>query len=250
MIQLSKVSFDHQRTTIFRELDLEFGRAERWAIIGPSGCGKTTLLSLICGLAKPKTGTVMVEGTLLIKPRRTTGLILQDYGLLPWATLRQNILLGLQVQQFYSGNPFASPIQVQTPNYPLWVQKLGLENLQEKYPHQLSGGQKQRVAIARALVSQPNLLLLDEPFSALDGPTREALLQEIRTYTAENGTTLLLVTHSISEAIDLCEKAIIFQDAANNRFQFIDLRAGNSREQKIAQIRQWMSEDLLKDVAA
>ena len=243
MIELSGVSFDHLRTPIFRDLNLKIGRGEKWAIIGPSGCGKTTLLSLVCGLNRPKAGQVMVDGTPLVKPRRSTGLILQDYGLLPWATIEQNILLGLQVQEFYNGHPFAKLDPRSVPAYREWVEKLGLTNLQTKYPNQLSGGQKQRAAIARALVSNPNILLLDEPFSALDSATRESLLEEIRAYTDANQTTMLFVTHSLNEAIDLCDHAMIFQDAPNNKFELLMPQPGQAREERITQVREWLAID-------
>ena len=240
MIQLRNISFDHQRTPIFRGLSLEIGDGEKWAIIGPSGCGKTTLLSIMCGLVKPKSGEVVVNGSLLLKPSRTTGLILQEYGLLPWATVQQNILLGLQVQLFYKGKPFTKAKDLANDAYFDWVNKLGLSDLQSKYPHQLSGGQKQRVAIARALVQRPSILLLDEPFSALDTPTRESLAAEIRQYTKANHASLVFVTHSLPEALDLCDHALVFVDAPANQFSIVHFDKSLTPEQSIQQLRALM----------
>lgn len=240
MIDLQNISFDHHKTPIFKELSLKIGKGETWAIVGPSGCGKTTLLSLVCGLLKPKAGQVMIDGMLLIKPRKQTGLILQDYGLLPWATIRDNILLGKKLQQFGLSTLFESNQRFETPEYDGWITKLGLCDLQEKYPHQLSGGQKQRAAIARTFILNPDLILLDEPFSALDGPTREALIEEIRSYISEQHTTLLMVTHSIDEAFVLCDHFLVILDAPNNSFETIHLESGTDRAETIERVKHLM----------
>lgn len=219
---------------------MKIGKGDSWAIIGPSGCGKTTLLSLVCGLIKPKSGQVMIDGLKLIKPRKHTGLILQDYGLLPWATIRENILLGKKLQQFGWPTLVKPTSRFFSTDYADWITKLGLLHQQDNYPHQLSGGQKQRTAIARAFMQDPDLILLDEPFSALDGPTREDLVTEIRSYIASHNTTLLMVTHSIEEAFALCDHFLIFVDAPANLFEIITIDRTQDNTETLLKVKQMM----------
>lgn len=212
MIQFQKVSFSYKKTPLFHDLSLTIGRGEKWVVVGPSGCGKSTLLNLISALAKPTDGRILINGQLLQKPRYKTGLILQDYGLLPWSTVRENILLGKRLQG-RSRESFTGKFNTNTmPEYQKWVAELRLSDLQYKFPHQLSGGQKQRAAIARTFILNPDLILLDEPFSALDEPTRKDLSAEIETYCAQTGATLVMVSHSIQEAAQLCDHMLVITD--------------------------------------
>lgn len=197
---------------LFLGFSWEVGKGEAWAVIGPSGCGKSTLLYLLAGLVAPQKGEIRIGGLRLRRPRPDTALILQDYGLLPWRTIRENIALGLEIRSFYG------PDGLHAPKRPLsedrkalvdyWLKRLGLEEVADHYPCQVSGGQRQRTAIGRALVLGPDLLLMDEPFSSLDAPTREALEELTLKLQGERGLTVITVTHSIEEAAFLGRKIL------------------------------------------
>jgi len=187
-------------------------KGESWAIIGPSGCGKTTLLYLLSGLIRPQGGEVRIGGVKLERPRPDSALILQDFGLLPWRTVMENIALGLEVRSFYGPDGLHAPKRP-LPEAPdalvdYWLKRLGLEAVADHYPSQISGGQRQRTAIGRALVLGPDLLLMDEPFSSLDAPTRESLEELTLKLQAERGLTVITVTHSIEEAAFLGRKIL------------------------------------------
>ena len=177
MIQLDHLTYSYGHSTpIFQDFSWEAGRGDAWAILGPSGCCKTTLLYLLAGLRPPTTGRIIIDGQPLERPRPHTGLILQDYGLLPWATVQQNAALGLRVRTFYGPDGKHAPKNFRpVENVKPWLDRLGLASQTDKYPSQISGGQRQRTAIARTLALEPDLLLMDEPFSSLDAPTREDL---------------------------------------------------------------------------
>jgi NitT/TauT family transport system ATP-binding protein len=205
MVEASDLCFAYPGgAKVFDGFSWQIDRGETWAVIGPSGCGKTTLLYLLAGLICPSCGELRVGGEGLRRPRPGTGLILQDHGLLPWASLRANAALGLRVRAFYGPDGLHSPHEKQVgdiwPRVDSWLKRLGLEEFASRYPSQVSGGQRQRAAIARTLVLQPDLLLMDEPFSSLDAPTRESLQSLMLDLQAEQGLTSVVVTHSIEEA--------------------------------------------------
>lgn len=216
MIDLHSVTFFYpgrEDRPIFKDFNWKVEKGERWAILGPSGCGKTTLLYLLAGLISPSAGQVEVDGQTILRPRPKTGLILQDYGLLPWATLRKNIELGLEIRRFYGpdgthspreDSGFADPSPVEE-----WLERLGLQDVAAQFPGQVSGGQRQRAAIARTLILRPDLILMDEPFSSLDALTRETLQDLTIEICREKNLTLVLVTHSIEEAAWMGEKILI-----------------------------------------
>lgn len=189
------------KSPIFNHLNLTINKGESWAMIGPSGCGKTTLLYLLAGLRKQTSGRIIIEGTPVIGPRPTTGLILQDYGLLPWANVVDNIKVGMKLRGMKAGE------QSQKIDY--WLSRLDIERVSKHFPSQLSGGQRQRVAIARTLALGPQLLLMDEPFSALDALTREGLQDLIVNLRQVVGVTTVVVTHNIEEAVFLGDKVLV-----------------------------------------
>lgn len=223
MFTLAALTFAYPgHPPLFENFHWQARRGEVWAVLGPSGCGKSTLLLLLAGLLQPQVGEVQIAGERLTRPRPRTGLILQDYGLLPWATARDNVALGLRIRRFYgpdgrhapddtAPDPRAAAAQVEH-----WLERLGLEDVAEQYPGQLSGGQRQRVAIARTFVLHPDLLLMDEPFSALDAPTRESLQTLTLALCAEAGLTVVLVTHNIEEAAFVGQKVLLL-DAPPHR---------------------------------
>lgn len=211
MIQLEKVTFTYpEGQSIFRDFDWEIGEYQSWAVLGQSGCGKTTLLYLLAGLVFPQSGKISIAGHTLSRPRPETGLILQDYGLLPWANVRQNASLGLEVRDFYGPDGKHAPLVLNsTRDVPFWLKRLGIDDVADQYPGQLSGGQRQRAAIARTLVLQPDLLLMDEPFSSLDAVTRQDLQSLTLQLWREQHFTYIVVTHDISEAIFLGESILV-----------------------------------------
>jgi len=224
MIHLDSLSFTYSDTTpIFKDFNWKVEQGEAWAVLGPSGCGKTTLLYLLAGLRIPTSGQLLIDGKSLIRPRPYTGLILQDYGLLPWANVHQNAHLGLKVRRFYGPDGKHTPNNFQPEdNLDLWLERLGLLPFKEKYPSQISGGQRQRTAIARTLVLKPDLLLMDEPFSSLDAPTRENLQKLMLELWTENKLTLIIVTHTIEEAAILGQKILLLNHPPNSTASIIE----------------------------
>ncbi len=217
MIQVDSVTFAYpHHSPIFEDFSLTISRGETWSILGPSGCGKTSLLYLLAGLNQPTSGEICIEGETLKRPRPRSGLILQDYGLLPWSTVRQNVELGLRVRKFYGEDGKHTPVNFQPANtVSYWLERLGIAEVAEKYPSQISGGQRQRTAIARTLVLEPDLLLMDEPFSSLDAITRGDLQNLTLSLCAEQHLTLVIVTHAIEEAVALGRKILLLGEAPN-----------------------------------
>jgi ABC-type nitrate/sulfonate/bicarbonate transport system ATPase subunit len=202
MIHTHALTFGYPHNTpIFQDFDWQVESGQTWTVLGPSGCGKTSLLYLLAGLLQPSSGSIEIDGQALIRPRPRTGLILQDYGLLPWATVRQNAELGLQVRDFYGPDGKHTPQDHKSASDVMpWLERLGIARYADKYPTQISGGQRQRAAIARTLALHPDLLLMDEPLSSLDAVIREDLQNLTLELCAEQGLTLVMVTHAIEEA--------------------------------------------------
>jgi len=208
MISLDKVSFRYKTgADVFQDFNWHVRPMDSWAVIGPSGCGKSTLLYLITGIYQPQHGSIGAAGEPVPRKHRgRTGLILQEYGLLPWATVRRNVELGLRIRQFYGLGNLDDDAQDRVQ---FWLKRLGIDALQDKYPSQISGGQRQRTAIARTLVLQPDILLMDEPFSSLDALTREDLQNVVLQLQSEMSITTVIVTHNIEEAVLLGRQILI-----------------------------------------
>ncbi len=214
MIEVKDLTFAYSvGHPIFDHFSWEVGTGEGWAVIGPSGCGKTTLLYLLAGLRTPTDGTICIVGESLARPRPATGLILQDYGLLPWATVRENAGLGLRLRKFYGPDGRHAPtnevVGLIAERVNLLLDRLGIASIADKYPGQISGGQRQRTAIARTLVLRPDLLLMDEPFASLDAPTREDLQNLAVELQREQQLTTVIVTHNIEDAAFLGERILV-----------------------------------------
>jgi NitT/TauT family transport system ATP-binding protein len=217
MINIRSISFAYSLSPLFKDFSLEIRRGETWAVLGPSGCGKTTLLYLLAGLCFPAQGEIAIDGEVLTRPRPRSGLILQDYGLLPWSTARENVELGLHLRTFYGADGKHTPVDFQPKNdVSYWLGRLGIADIAEKYPSQISGGERQRAAIARTLALEPDLLLMDEPFSSLDAVTREDLQSLTLSLCAEKQLTLIVVTHAIDEAAVLGQKILLLNAAPHH----------------------------------
>jgi NitT/TauT family transport system ATP-binding protein len=232
MIDLRDLSFAYPDSTlVFKGFEWRVEAGEAWAVLGPSGCGKTTLLYLLAGLRRPTGGEVRVCGEPLQRPRPRTGLILQDFGLLPWATVRDNAALGLRVRGFYGPDGKHAPrddvVEHLHERVDPWLERLGLSPVADHYPAQISGGQRQRTAIARTLALNPDLLLMDEPFASLDAPTRESLQDLTLQLRAERDLTTVIVTHAIEEAALLGKKVLLLGGLPNQEARvFINPEAG------------------------
>ncbi len=214
MIELRDVTFAYDTgRAVFEHFNWTVQRGDTWAVIGASGGGKTTLLMMLAGLRQPTGGQVIIDGQEITRPRPRTGLVLQEYGLLPWATVGENTALGLRLRNYYGPDGLHAPVDHAVgpvkDHVSFWLKRLGIDSLQDRYPTQISGGQRQRAAIARTLVLEPDVLLMDEPFAALDAPTREDLLNLTVELQREQNLTLVLVTHNIEDAVFLGQKIMV-----------------------------------------
>jgi len=224
MIEFDQIHFVYpEAEELFSGFTWSITAEESWAVLGPSGCGKTSLLYLTAGLLIPDQGLVTIQKQPVLRPRPETGLILQDYGLLPWATVRGNIELGLKIRRFYGPDGTHAPrVQQKLDDIEIWLDRLGILHLADKYPAQISGGERQRAAIARTLVLDPDLLLMDEPLASLDAPTRASLQDVLLELREMHHLTLITVTHTIEEAAVLGEKILLLGNPPHNEIQVID----------------------------
>lgn len=182
-------------------IDLVIKKGEFLAITGPSGCGKSTFLEIVAGLIKPTSGSIYIDGKPVGGPGHDRGIVFQGYALFPWRTVLGNVAYGLEEKGI--------PEQKREEICREYISLVGLSGFEDHYPYQLSGGMKQRVAIARALAYDPDILLMDEPFAALDAQTREVLQGEVLRIWDETKKTVLFVTHNIEEAIFLADRIAI-----------------------------------------
>jgi NitT/TauT family transport system ATP-binding protein len=186
---------------VMQDMNLSIAKGEFVSIIGPSGCGKSTVLKLISGLAVPSAGTIRVDGMTPKNARETISYIFQDATLLPWRTVRRNVALSLELEGAGSDRREKRTAGL--------LELVGLQHVADSYPRELSGGMKMRVSIARALATNPRLLLMDEPFAALDEMSRDRLNEELLRIRAEQKWTAVFVTHSVAEAVFLSTRIII-----------------------------------------
>ena len=181
--------------------DIDVQEGEFLSIVGPSGCGKSTFLNVVLGLIKPDSGDLRMRGRPILGPGTDRAMVFQEFGLLPWRTVLNNIELGLELK----GVPAGQRRDVSQ----RFVQMVGLSGFEGHYPHELSGGMKQRVGLARALATDPDVLLMDEPFAALDAQTRDVMQVELLRIWHEAKKTVLFVTHQIEEAIYLSDRVMV-----------------------------------------
>lgn len=203
--------------TALTGVDLQIRRGEFVAIVGPSGCGKTTFINVVAGLVKPWAGTMIVNGRPVDGPGPDRAMVFQDYALMPWRTVRDNVAFGLEFQKHgLSKDELADRVA-------RYIELVGLTGFEASFPHELSGGMKQRVGIARALVCEPEILLADEPFGAVDAMTREGMQGELERIIAETGQTVVLITHSIDEAITLADRVVVISHRPGRIREIVDV---------------------------
>jgi len=203
------------------DVNLSIADGEFVAIVGPSGCGKTTLLKILAGLESHTGGTATIAGAPIAKPRGDVGMVFQKPVLLPWRTIGQNVLLPLELHRKVGRAEKAAAQNL--------LDMVGLGDFVSKYPKELSGGMQQRAAICRALVHDPAVLLMDEPFGALDAMTRDALNVEVNRIWRETAKTAVLITHSIPEAVFLAQRVIVMSPRPGRIVDVIDVPFGPTR---------------------
>ncbi len=193
--------FEGGRVHAVDGVDLATEEGEYLVLLGPSGCGKTTLLRMVAGLETPSSGSVRVGGRLVDGPGPDRAVVFQQFALFPWKTVRENIAFGLKCKGVAKAERDAVALR--------YLELMGMSGTEDSYPHQLSGGMQQRVAIARALAERPRLLLMDEPFGALDEMTRERMQNELDRIAGETDAAVVFVTHSIPEAVFLSDRVVV-----------------------------------------
>jgi NitT/TauT family transport system ATP-binding protein len=204
MIEAIELNFAYNEIEVIKDISFEIKQGQSLAVIGPSGCGKSTLLYLLAGLEKADRGEIKIRGERLTDIRENTGVILQDYGLFPWKTVYDNLALGLKIRD-YKKHKIEDLVNST-------LSRLGIEAFATSYPAELSGGQKQRVAVGRSLVLKPDLMLMDEPFSALDALTREEMQNLVLKIHNRDEVTFIIVTHDIAEAVFLGRKIAVMRE--------------------------------------
>ena len=201
---LGKTYSSHQgEVTALKGIDFKTHRREFVCVIGPSGCGKSTLIRILAGLEPYTSGQVLLDGEPVEGPCRDRGMVFQGYTLFPWLTVKKNVMFGLEMNNAGRNEAEAQARQ--------WLELVGLSKFADAYPHQLSGGMKQRVAIARALANQPRILLMDEPFGALDAQTRAKMQQHLLEIWKNIDITILFITHDLDEAIFLADRILVLK---------------------------------------
>jgi NitT/TauT family transport system ATP-binding protein len=202
MVSLSNLSKRYgTNPPVLEQIDLAIDKGEFVSLIGPSGCGKSTMLKLISGLTSPSSGSILIDGMTPVNARQTVSYIFQDATLLPWRTVTRNVGLGLELE--HVGR------EIRKEKVQSLLELVGLTHVARAYPRQLSGGMKMRVSVARALATTPRLLLMDEPFGALDEMTRDRLNEELLRLRAEQNWTAVFVTHSVAEAVFLSTRIVV-----------------------------------------
>lgn len=233
---------------VFKGIDLEFREREIVTIVGPSGCGKTTLLRCIDGLLPVSEGEIRIEDQLMTQPREGVAMVFQHFGLFPWKTVRHNVGYGLKL----AGAP-KSEIEEKVPYF---TKLVGLEGFEDAYPYQLSGGMQQRCGLARALTMEPSVLLMDEPFAAVDAQTREILQFELLRIWDLRPMTMIFVTHSIEEAVLMGDRVVVLKGRPSNVFEIIDVDLPGPRDRatlshpRFAEIREHVWSTLMDEVRA
>lgn len=192
---------NREPVTALSDFSLEVGKGEFVSIVGPSGCGKSSFLNILLGLIKPDSGEIQLNGARITGPGQERAMVFQEFGLLPWRTVTANVELGLELKGIAPAQRAERATEL--------IKLVGLKDFASHYPHELSGGMKQRVGLARALATEPEVLLMDEPFAALDAQTRDLMQMELLQIWEHTKKTVLFVTHSIEEAAYLSDRVIV-----------------------------------------
>ncbi|MDQ1120017.1 MULTISPECIES: ABC transporter ATP-binding protein [Pseudoxanthomonas] len=209
MVAIDKVTMSFGDFTAVREVDLQVGNGEFVAIVGPTGCGKSTVLNAVAGLLTPASGGITIDGVPVKGVQKSVGYLFQQDALLPWKTALQNVELGLRFRGMAA--------REREERARAWLAKVGLSGFEHRYPHQLSGGQRKRVQMAQALIVEPKVILMDEPFSALDIHTRHLMQNELLRLWQEDRRSVVLITHDLEEAIALGDRVVVLSAGPASR---------------------------------
>jgi NitT/TauT family transport system ATP-binding protein len=218
--------------------DIDIREGEFLSIVGPSGCGKSTFLNVLLGLIKPDSGDLTLRGRRIAGPGPDRAMVFQEFGLLPWRTVEHNVGLGLELK----GVPAEARQQISA----RFIGMVGLNGFEGHYPHELSGGMKQRVGLARALATDPDVLLMDEPFAALDAQTRDLMQAELLRIWQEAKKTVLFVTHQIDEAIYLSDRVMVMTKRPGHAKKIFDIELARPRDYEMRVTREF--NDLKLDI--
>ncbi len=214
LIEVDSISKAYSGKDVLRNISFNLERGSSLSVIGPSGCGKSTLLYMIAGLVKQAEGSISIGGSEIEGTDSRIAFILQDFGLLPWKTVRDNVALGMKIRGVSEEIMKEKAVEL--------MDDLGIISHSKRFPSSLSGGEKQRVAIARALATDPEILLMDEPFSSLDTLTREKLQNTVRDIIIDKRLSVITVTHSIEEAVFLGDRILVMSPGPGEVTEIID----------------------------
>jgi NitT/TauT family transport system ATP-binding protein len=203
------------RVTALKDIDIQVRKREFVSVIGPSGCGKSTLIRILAGLDQPSFGEVRLDGKVVAGPGAERGMVFQGYTLFPWLSVKKNVMFGMKMKGLKRREAETRALQ--------WLRMVGLSDFTEHYPAQLSGGMKQRVAIARALANEPRILLMDEPFGALDAQTRASMQTHLLNIWREVDVTILFITHDLDEAVLLSDRIVVLGAGPGRILEIIDV---------------------------
>ncbi len=244
-ITMSGAGKRYDKLQVFRDVDLTVGEREVLAIIGPSGCGKTTLLRCIDGLIPLTEGEITVEGDRVTGPREGVAMVFQHFGLFPWKTVFHNVAYGLKLAG-------ASRAQIEE-KVPEFIKLVGLSGFEHYYPYQISGGMQQRCGLARALAVEPRVLLMDEPFGAVDAQTREILQFEMLRIWEMRPTTMVFVTHAIDEAVLMGDRVLVLKGRPSSVHEIVKVDLPRPRDRatlllpRFAELREHVWNTLMAD---
>jgi NitT/TauT family transport system ATP-binding protein len=247
-IRLSRLGKRYGALEVFRDIDLAVAEREIVAIVGPSGCGKTTLLRCIDGLIAADAGEVLVDGERVAAPIAGMAMVFQHFGLFPWKTVAENVAYGLRMAGA-SRDEIARRV-------PAFIGLVGLAGFEHAYPYQISGGMQQRCGLARALAIEPRVLLMDEPFAAVDAQTREILQFELLRIWEQRPTTMLFVTHSIEEAVLMGDRVVVLKGRPSRIHEIIVIDLPRPRDRatlaapRFAQLRERVWSTLMVEARA
>jgi NitT/TauT family transport system ATP-binding protein len=209
MVSIEDVTMSFGAFVAVEKVNLTIGDGEFLSIVGPTGCGKSTILNAIAGLLKPSAGQVSIDGQKVTSVQNNIGYLFQQDALLPWKTAYENVELGLMFRGVAQEERRAKAMA--------WLEKVGLKGFEARFPHQLSGGQRKRVQMAQALITEPKVILMDEPFSALDIHTRHLMQNELLTLWQEDRRAVVMITHDLEEAIALGDRVVVLAAGPKSR---------------------------------
>ena len=245
-IMISGLGKNYGALRVFNDINIKVGHQEIVSILGPSGCGKTTLLRCIDGLLDYNAGSVHIDGRLVQQPLPGVAMVFQHFGLFPWKTVAKNVAYGMEL----AGTPRAEVRE----KVPYYIDLVGLKGFEDRYPYELSGGMQQRCGFARALATEPDVLLMDEPFGAIDAQTREILQFELLRIWGLRKTSMVFVTHSIEEAVLMGDRVIILKGRPSQISEVIDIDLARPRSRdtllqpRFSELREQVWSTLVDDV--